>query len=122
MAGRHFLTVMALAAVGTALLASCGGSDPNGNELVFPSATHSPSPPVTATVEDQRVSGVLGPYDTGVGRNGAEVSILSVADEVTNYGPAIGFHLPDFQRRGSDHRRVGVERSHPGLRAGRSTC
>ncbi|WP_416063468.1 hypothetical protein [Rhodococcus indonesiensis] len=95
MVAKHFLTVATLAAVGAALLTGCGDSEPSGNELVLPSAPHSPSPPVTTT-EERRTRGVLGPYDTGVGRNGAEVSILSVTDEVTNYGPATVFTFQIF--------------------------
>lgn len=88
MAAGHFLTVAALAAVGTALLTGCGDTEPSGAELVFPSSTQSPSPPVATTTGNRKLPGVLGPYDTGVGRNGTEVRILSVTDEVTNYGPA----------------------------------
>lgn len=95
MTARHSLTVATLVAVGAALLTSCGGSEPSGEELVFPSATHSLTPPV-ATTEDRGIPGVLRPYDTGVGRNGAEVSILSVTDEVTNYGPAAVFTFQIF--------------------------
>ena len=93
---RKFAAVALGAVTIAALVTGCGTKD-SQQAVVNPTIVN---PPASSSAPDQysRSTGVLAPTDTGIGRNGAEVTILSVNDEQTSYGPATVFTFQIYNK------------------------